>query len=143
MQKSAAACLALSMLAACATLRPPAPDDLRGCWIERDADGGAKTMRWFPEGDVWRGEAIHYPRGSTSRSTRLRLDWESGSWRICALEGDRAILQSCTRAWFGPALRAWTGAWAEIYVADSTLRIISLSDDFEATVFDGGRDGCD
>ena len=134
------------LIAACASTPPPAtgPEALHGCWIERLANGGANTMRWFPNGEAWRGEAIFYRSAEANRSSDLTLERAGGGWRICTVWRGRPIESSCAPASFGPPPLAPNEPWAEVYATGERLKMVARGSGARArTIIDAARDGCD
>ena len=133
-------------VAACATSLPPAakgPEALRGCWIERGADG-TKTMRWRKaDAGVWIGEAIYYPENESPVSVGLRLEPKGAGLRMCRVFEDFTIEASCTPAFLGRPAERPHEDWAELYASEDRLVMIGRSGARSTTVFDGARDGCD
>jgi hypothetical protein len=79
--------LVLALAACASTITTPfSSANLRGCWIERRADGVTWTQRWFPARGGWRGDQLTYfPVGEPEHSGfRLERDHE-GAWQLCHL----------------------------------------------------------
>jgi len=139
------AALGLLLVAACATPPPSAsgPEALKGCWIERGSGGETKTMRWFPDGDAWRGETV-FLRGGVARSSELRLERQGAGWRICAAAYGEPIRSSCAPAVFGAGAPAGETAWSETYASADRLKMVARTRGAPArTIIDAARDGCD
>lgn len=139
------AAIGFVFLAACASAPPaaPGPEAVQGCWIERRAGGETRTMRWFPDGGVWRGEAV-LARDSGGRSTELRLERQGAGWRICSARYGRSIQSSCAPAVFGAAPPADEDAWSEIYASPDRLKMVGrMRGAAPRTIIDAARDGCD
>jgi hypothetical protein len=131
-------------LAACASAPPAAsgPEALKGCWIEKTADG-ARTMRWFEYAGAWRGEAVYYSDDIPPQAAELNLELDGGDARICRAFDGLAISSTCAPAFFGRPARPPGGDYSEIYASAERLLMIGRSGSRSTTIFDGARDGCD
>ena len=116
---------------------------MRGCWIDRQSDGAA-TMRWFPDGDAWRGEAHFYGEVGRDRQSVLRLERAGAGWRICTMVFDAPLTGSCAPAFFGAPASRPDEAWSEIYATADRLKMVAQNSGASArTIIDASRDGCD
>lgn len=140
--KYAVACVLLA--AACASAPPgrmPA-EQLRGCWINRDA--GATTMRWLPDRarpDVLSGVRHVYRQSGSPTVTRYTLEPSEQGASMCELDAAGAA----TRCWQVARGESGTLEGGRVFIDThgERLRITVAGDGPERTIFQGRRDGCD
>ncbi len=132
--------LPILVLTACATAPAPPPfDHLRGCWIDRRADGVVATMRWFPQTNgAWRGDQLTYfPDGGEPALQAYRLERDrAGPWQLCPLDYPHG--PPC-RIVSDQMLEADNDYRATIAASPERLRIAGEDN----VLFTGARDGCD
>ncbi|MEZ5960820.1 MAG: hypothetical protein R3C30_10415 [Hyphomonadaceae bacterium] len=138
------AAASLLFVAACATtasnLSPP--EQLRGCWINRDV--GATTMRWLPDRerpDVLAGSRLVYRQAGAPVSTRFTLEPSEQGHSVCELGADGAA----TRCWRVARGEGGSLEGGRVFIDShgERLRITVVGDGPERTIFQGRRDGCD
>ncbi len=134
----------LILLSACATgasgMTPP--EQVRGCWINRDV--GATTMRWLPDRnrpEVLAGSKLVYRQSGAPISTRYTLEPSEQGHSLCELGADGAATQ-CWRVARGEG-GSLEGGRAFIDSHGERLRIAVVGDGPERVIFQGRRDGCD
>lgn len=134
------------LLAACATAPAAAvtpPERVRGCWIERGADGVTTTMRWLPDASrpgVLEGHLLEY-RPEANRTARYSLEpRDGGHFFMCSHW--RYDDQTCWKVAQGEE-GSLEGGRVFIDASDEGLRIAVVSDGLEDVIFEGRRDGCD
>lgn len=134
----------LLFVAACAsapsTVSPP--EQVRGCWINRDV--GATTMRWLPDRnrpDVLAGSKLVYRQSGSPVSTRYTLEPSEQGHSLCELGADGAATQ-CWRVARGEG-GSLEGGLVFIDSHAERLRIAVVGDGPERIIFQGRRDGCD
>jgi len=143
--------LLAALLSACASAAPrvQGPESLRGCWIERAADGATRTLRWFPDGAApgsWRGDLVTYPAGGGEPAQQaFRIHATAADpfgWAVCPLDEPHG--PPCKRAVFGHGHALGEGDdWMELRVAGEHLTFAYAMAEEQLTLFDGARDGCD
>jgi hypothetical protein len=125
-----------ALTAACATetARTFPPEALRGCWIERRADGNTSTMRWFPaRADLWNGDYVIYGPAA-QLSGRFTLEQQNGRWVYCGFPApNEAEAQVACQP---------IGSVAMLEVKRDAL-VIRDTRRAQPIVFNGRRDGCD
>ncbi|OQW59017.1 MAG: hypothetical protein A4S17_02950 [Proteobacteria bacterium HN_bin10] len=132
------------LVAACASApsqRAPA-EQLRGCWINRDA--GATTMRWLPDRDrpdVLAGVRHIYRQVGAPVVTRYTLEPSEEGSSICEI-GDDGAATKCWRVARGDN-GSLEGGRVFVDTHGEALRITVIGDGPERTIFQGRRDGCD
>lgn len=123
------------LIGSCASV-PFSSANLRGCWIERGADGAVSTMRWFPERGGWRGDELIYLPDHETAHQAFRLERDGAGWRLCPLDEPHG--PPCR-----PVASGGLDYFARVEASVERLRL-SFVDEGEALVlFDGVRDGCD
>ena len=134
----------LLLVAACASapsnLSPP--EQVRGCWINRDV--GATTMRWLPDRtrpDVLAGARLVYRQTGAPVSTRYTLEPSEQGHSLCELDASGAAT-TCWRVARGEG-GSLDGGRAFIDTHGERLRIAVVGDGPERVIFQGNRDGCD
>jgi hypothetical protein len=143
MRKAAAAVL---LLAACASTpgeAPPPGEQLRGCWIKREA-GAVTTMRWLPDRtrpEVLAGSRLVYRPSGATTSTRFTLEPSEEGHSFCELDATRAA----TSCWIVARGQGGSLEGGRIFIdtLGERLRISLIGDGPERTIFEGRRDGCD
>lgn len=133
----------LVFLAACASAPDATPpgEQLRGCWINRDA--GAITMRWLPDREragVLSGVRHIYRQGG-AQVTRFTLEPSEEGASMCELDASGAATK-CWRVARGDS-GSLDGGRVFIDADGERLRISVAGDGPERTIFQGRRDGCD
>jgi hypothetical protein len=135
--------LALLLLAGCATIGGETPASrVAGCWIQRDASGGAATMRWLADAQrpgALAGDKLVYAADGGTQSERYRLEPRRDTWALCQIEeaGER-----CWQVAQGEE-GSLEGGRAFIDAHRESLRISIVGDGADRVVFEGARDGCD
>jgi hypothetical protein len=134
------AVLAALLVASCATLPPPSTR-LAGCWIDRNDDGTATTMRWMPDESrpgVFNGALLNYTATGAGEAERYTLQPRGRAWDLC-----RAGTTQCWEV-AQSSSGSLEGGRAFIDAHGDRLRVSVL--DFrteERIIFSGARDGCD
>jgi hypothetical protein len=142
MRKLAALLLFVAGCASTPSELAPA-DQLRGCWINRNA-GGVTTMRWLPDRtrpEVLAGARLIYRQTGSPTPTRYALEPSDEGASFCELDTTGAA----TRCWIvargeGGSLE---GGRVFIDTVGERLRITVIGDGPEREIFQGRRDGCD
>jgi hypothetical protein len=133
-------------LTACATAPAPPPfNHLRGCWIERRADGVTATMRWVRQSvSDWKGDQLTYfPSGGEPAHQGYRLQQEqTGDWLICPLDDSLPHGAPC-RIVSDKVLELGNDYRATIAASAERLRIAFVDEGEDHVLFEGARDGCE
>jgi len=137
------ALFALLLTAACATTLAGEPGErVAGCWIARDASGGATTMRWLPDQQrpgALRGDKLVYAAGGATQNETYRLEPNAAGWTLCQIE---AAGERCWQVAHGDE-GSLEGGRAFIDEHEERLRITVVGDGQDRVIFQGARDGCD
>lgn len=138
------AAASLLLVAACATAPSDAtpPEQLRGCWINRDV--GVTTMRWLPDRErpeVLAGSRLAYRQTGAPVATRYTLEPSEQGHSICEI-GDEGAATRCWRVARGEG-GSLEGGRVFIDTHGERLRITVAGDGPERVIFQGRRDGCD